>query len=182
MVRLEYIAYSHGGKVVKFKPVGMVLPIKATKNGYLPAELKIRPTQLSRYTKYKLGKKEKMLTPKCRCAVCSCLVTNWIGDKCTRCYNAEVTNPVILKYDRMLLQEGTSHLKEVTRLREVELENNRFWASLVKSYRDRFEVRMVDKAKYYFWYVRNFFSNVRLLILLGVAMAVGFVQPSWAKK
>lgn len=98
-----------------------------------------------------------MTTPKCRCTVCNSLAAEWIDDKCVRCYNNAINQPIIMKYDKLLLQEGISHLEATTHLREVELENNRFWSSLVNQYRSRLEVRMVDAVMKSLWKALYFF-------------------------
>ncbi len=140
--------------------------------------------QTFRFAKYRLGKKIKMITIKCRCVTCDTLVEKFIEDKCIRCYHDTIIQPVAIKYDRMLLQESAFNLSEVTRLREVDLENNRFWSSCVESYRNRLEVRMVDRAKHYVWYVTHlFWSFVGFVRLLSIGGVAGFrnILP-WQQK
>ncbi len=95
-----------------------------------------------------------MMTVKCRCATCQQLVTQWIDDKCVKCYNGQFykagERAATILCVRGMAKLRQEHTAEMSRFREVDSENNRFWSSLVNSYRDRLEVRMVDKATAYF--------------------------------
>lgn len=104
---------------------------------------------------------------KCRCVTCSTLVEKWIDDKCVGCYHDAIKAPFladIAQYQAEHLALLKSKHVETSRLREVELENNRFWSSCVEQYRSRFEVQIVDQIKSYAFNVAYFFWSVFFFI------------------
>lgn len=117
-----------------------------------------------------------MITAKCKCTSCKLLVERWVDDKCIGCYNKAISAPLQLEMDSLRIENDTFR-KENLNLREVYIESNQLWSSIVESYRSRYSVRATD------WVMNTIEFIIGFIRLFSIGGGMGFrnLLP-WQKK